>query len=387
MKIYLRKTLFNAGYFCILVAFLITVTTLTNTYPIVNTLTRWLRIFGYLCLVLKIIIDNAFNRKSFVLFLILSGIAFVPALITGTQLILTDILILVASYNQNVTKIFKTDLFIRIFFLILIIGMFKLELIPQVIDYRNWILPRFSLGFGHPNRLSLHILVICMYMYYLYHDKKIVLYITYTVCLFFVLTVTDGRTSAIGIALLFILTLIDGKKAGNNVNKIAFKSAHWILAIVVIMSLMLPLLYIFNVIPHLSTTNTLYSRIVLAANGFQEYGVSLFGQNIESIGTLEAQRLGIRSNGIDNAYVFVLINYGLFAFIVLYAILSYTIDGIKIQKDTYAMKCFIIILIIASIEAQLVYIESNLFIIFAVVFFQNNIRHRYRRKVYNVEKS
>lgn len=374
MKIYLRRTLFNTGYFCILVAFLITVTTLTNTYPIVNTFTRWLRIFGYLSLFTKIAIDNTFKRKSFILFIAISGIAFVSSLTTGTQLILTDILIIIASNKQNLCKIIKTDLAIRLFFLVLVIGMFKLGLIPQVIDYRDWIIPRFSLGFGHPNRLSLHIFVICLYMYYLYHDKKIFLYIVYIISLFFIMTVTDGRTSAIGIVLLFILTYIDGKKIENNVNKMAFNWAKWVLVIIVAISILLPLLYIFNVIPHLTTTNTLYSRITLAANGFQEYGLSLFGQSIQSIGTLEAQRLGIRSNGIDNAYVFVLINYGLLAFLSLLVILSCAIDGIRINNDKYAIKCLLILLIIASIEAQLVYIESNLFLIYAGVLFIRNRR-------------
>lgn len=366
MKISINKLLYNCGYVAILIAFLITVTTLTNTYEWINSVTRYLRIFGYFCLVSKIVLNNSLSRKRIqILAIIISG-AFVASVISGTQMLLTDILVMLAAYKIDKLKIVKLDLFIRIVFLFIVLFLFSEDLIPQMIDYRDWGLPRFSLGFGHPNRLSLHLFMICMYMYYVYHEKhKCVLCVMYIVTLAILMTVTDGRTSAIGVMTLAVLTIFEKRSFFPKIKASVFKYSNMILFMSVGVSLVLPALYMLGIIPHLNTTNTLYSRIYLSARGIIENGLTLFGQRIESISTLEAQRLGIHATAIDNAYVFTMINYGVVSLIALVLLLYYSMKQAKNIHDFYALVCMTILVIIAILEAQVIYIESNVFLLFA----------------------
>lgn len=102
------------------------------------------------------------------------------------------------------------DFICRLIFLVFVLVSFYMGIIPEAIDYRNWVEIRHSFGFAHPNRLALHLLMMCLYSFYLSYGKRRSLsrLFFYVVTFYFTYAVTGGRTSCICILFIIFIDLI-----------------------------------------------------------------------------------------------------------------------------------------------------------------------------------
>lgn len=366
MIIRLNRCLFTMGYVCLVLAFLITITTLPNNYEWINVFTRWLRIFGYAFLCIKILLHHKSSTKSILLIIFAVISLFITALITDNQIILTDMLLIMAATGVDFENIVKIDLFMRMMFVLFVWVLFYMGTIPEAVDYRNLALKRHSYGFAHPNRLALHLCLISIEIFYLKHGRfKKITYLFLILLLFLTEVITNGRTSEIGILFLIIAELFYKKFFRKYIEKYCRITLNVVFCMTIFLSIIIPVIYVLGFNIHIRSSSTIYARIELAANGLMNNGLTLLGQKIQTIATLEARRLGVLANAIDNLYVNLLVNYGIITFIIMIVFIVRIIKHITYSKDDAAFYCIIIIMVMSLMEAQFLSAEANVFLLLA----------------------
>ena len=132
----------------------------------------------------------------------------------------------------------------------------------------------------------------------------------------------------------------------------------------VAISIIIPYLFNFGRIFVMGDSDTLGSRIIKASYAIRTYGIHLFGSRIEVIGISEAIKLGVQANGIDNLYVYVLVNFGVVFFAAFILACFYTIKYLINNENYAALICFLIVIIFSIVENPVLKIECNPFLIF-----------------------
>lgn len=364
----LEERLFSIGYVCVLMAFLIQISTLPNKYSFFYSAIRNLRIMGYASCILKIIIGNTFTIRNLFKFLLASLLIVIVTLRTDSILFLTDILFIIACQGIELKRIIRVDLKVRCIVLVVLVLLSVSGVIPDILDYRNGILSRHSLGFAHPNRFALHVLMICIYYFYLHYERIKIKHIAIIATMgLFAIIASDGRTSFLGIVLLVIIATIKKLEVMGGNNKFIERHARGVSVAVILVSLVFsilaPLLLLRNT-RTINSNDTFAMRFLMSSRAIQENGITLFGQKIEFIGTIAARLTGKTSNAIDNGYMFVLINHGVFMLCFLIIIIVFGIRYSIRMNDYAGLICFSLLLLIGVMEGQILSIESNLFLLY-----------------------
>lgn len=378
------ESLFLVAYGCILLAFLFQISNLPNTYNIIYSVIRYLRIFGYVMCLIKILITDTFAVKNIVKILLIFLLVSIATLRSESLTIFTDVFLIVACKNVRLEKTIKLDLKIRFLFLIGIALVCLTNLIPDTLDYRNGILSRHSLGFAHPNRFALHIFMICIYYLYInYYKIKIRQIIMIFFLGFFTLFLSDGRTSCLGIFLVLIIAILNRYNLKRKKDSIIEKNIKIVSTLSVIFSIsfsiLAPVLYLLGIFK-INSESTFGSRIYMSSQGIRNYGITLFGQKIDLVTSIMARLTGRVANGIDNAYIYILVNYGVIILLLFIALIVVALKYAIKRSDYAGVLCFLIIIAVGIMENQILNIESDLFLLYVG-------KALYDRKKYNVNNN
>lgn len=378
------ESLFLVAYGCILLAFLFQISNLPNTYNIIYSVIRYLRIFGYVMCLIKILITDTFAVKNIVKILLIFLLVSIATLRSESLTIFTDVFLIVACKNVRLEKTIKLDLKIRFLFLIGIALVCLTNLIPDTLDYRNGTLSRHSLGFAHPNRFALHIFMICIYYLYInYYKIKIRQIIMIFFLGFFTLFLSDGRTSCLGIFLVLIIAILNRYNLKRKKDSIIEKNIKIVSTLSVIFSIsfsiLAPVLYLLGIFK-INSESTFGSRIYMSSQGIRNYGITLFGQKIDLVTSIMARLTGRVANGIDNAYIYILVNYGVIILLLFIALIVVALKYAIKRSDYAGVLCFLIIIAVGIMENQILNIESDLFLLYVG-------KALYDRKKYNVNNN
>lgn len=108
--------------------------------------------------------------------------------------------------------------------------------------------------------------------------------------------------------------------------------------------------------------SVLNDRLSFGRTAFDRYGVSLFGRVIETTGAPGTSNYFY----IDSSYVFILLRYGIFAFLGSMALVEIPALHLAKKRDAYAVLSIAFIAIHAVMEHQLTDISFNPFLVLAV---------------------
>lgn len=382
----LSEKIYSCGYCLILIAFLLQISNTPNVFPELYSTMRILRILGYFCCLIKLLLITTWKKRSIlqivVAFLCIGAVTFV----TDSQIILTDLFLIITSKNVNMRSLMKRDLLIRVLFGGFTILLCVIGVVPDILDYRNGVLSRHSLGFAHPNRLALHLFMITLYLFYINYNRIKVKHLLAMLFLdIFALISTDGRTSCLGIFIVFLLSVFKWKNKEKLI--IEYKSkiyAPFVYVISILFSFLSPVLYLTGNL-HTSADSTFGSRIVMAARGLSAYGIKIFGQKVEVVTSIVARLTGQQANGIDNMYVYLAVNFGILVFVLFIFMLWKGISFAEKAGDKAGVICFLLIIIMGIMENQFLYIESNLFLIYIGQYWLT-LSQKKRRTAINGEK-
>ena len=79
--------------------------------------------------------------------------------------------------------------------------------------------------------------------------------------------------------------------------------------------------------------DVLTGRLALAQSFLRDYSVGLFGQNLDLVSTIEARQSGISAHVLDNAYIHLLLHYGLIPTILILFMFGYLLHRSVLSED------------------------------------------------------
>jgi len=372
-----NEMIFTISYGCLLISFMLSISTLPNEFGQLYSIMRYLKIIGYATAILKIL-HQKFIKKQVILIVIIGVVFLVTSIQSNETTFVSAFLLISASRGIDFRKIVKTDLFIRIMLTCLFIILSTNGIIENRLEYRSGILTRASLGFSHPNRFALNIFIICLYWTYLRHNMfKLRDFIGIISLLVFMEIIAGGRSSMISIISLLIFevsnTLIKDKKLKSAIRKYFIKVSYFAATLFFLLSYLLSYLYNSSSM-FLETLNQLFNtRIYLAHIAIMQYGIKFSGQTIEYISLITSRQTGVESNGIDNMYIYLGITFGIIVLVIYYCSIILIIREAKKRNEYIIIICLFIVFICGIMENQFLAIESNIFLLYlGKVMFKNN---------------
>lgn len=355
------------GYIAFLCAFVISVSQLVISYPALDMARSVLRLFGYICCFYKIV-NMKLSKRAIFIFTIFLFVTVIARWITGIDTLVVDFLLLASIQSVSSEKIIKLDLTIRVISFVMLYLSVLLQFVPDSLGYRNGTLVRRSLGFNHPNRLGVHLLMICLDIFYLKHKNfKAKNWFELIFLSWIMLSIADSRSPFFCSVILIAIEIIDKllSKTSMRIDQHFVRIlGNSILIASVAISIIIPYLFNFGRIFVMGDSDTLGSRIIKASYAIRTYGIHLFGSRIEVIGISEAIKLGVQANGIDNLYVYVLVNFGVVFFAAFILACFSTIKYLVNNENYAALICFLIVIIFSIVENPVLKIECNPFLIF-----------------------
>lgn len=312
-----------------------------------------------LLLVTILIQSKKYLFKSIMQFIIVMFTLLISYYTSSNFLIFFTLLFIFASKNIDMNKFIKLDFISKIVIVLSVIILYKLGLTEVILSYRKDGTIRNSLGFGHPNVFGAFLFSMAADMFYLNIPKnKIIKYIIYTILLTACTLICDSRAAQLGIIMIFLSDIFYKKL--KNCDKL-FKVSKILPWALLALSLTLAIFYSKDNQIMYKLNEITSTRIRCAKNFYDYYGVNLFGHFFEFYGQSDKYYL---LTVLDNAYVNILIQFGLLATFILLTLVSKTIKYAYKNKEYKILICFIIFLIYALMENYFYYIAFNTFLIY-----------------------
>lgn len=333
----------------------------------------------YIILVIKIIFFQKYTLKQVINIYSIGFCVIISGLLSKNTLIIRSFLLIIASKNIDLNKLINIDFKTRGACLLFIIILSKSGIIDNLVSYRDGII-RYSMGFEHPNLLAINIMVLYLTYLYLYNKKRIIGFSVFLITLIFINNITGNRSCIIVIVIAYLLSNF----------KFIFNNNYFINIFASLPFIFGSVSIIFGIIDSnkyyiLSYINKLLNTRVYNCYKFiQRYGISIFGQKIDIIGTKMAKQLNVTPQILDNAYMYILISFGVIVFII--SIIGYIIliKKIIMMKEYDILIIIVSFLIIGLMETYFFYPLINFTIIFFTkIIFSNAELIRYKNKYFN----
>lgn len=317
-----------------------------------------IKFIGLASLSIKIFLSLKFYKidKIKLLTLFICFVSSVIIYIKFSKTLFLEILIFsLAFLNENFDKTIKKDLIIKILCLLFVVINYYLGLTNGVFEsmLRDNVL-RLSLGFYHPNTLSMFSMMIIFDFLYL-ERKKLNFKKNLIVIVFSLLIsrISGSRTSLY--CVIIILLLISFNKFFKCEN-IFIAFSHNLYVIFLILSLILTYMYINNSSIAFFINDVISNRIKYQAYFCSNYSINLFGNMIDYDVTL------------DNGFIKILLNYGIIVTCTYIFLYIRNLKKIKKEdKNNFMLVCiYIVIMIYCLSESYLFFMPFNMYWIYSL---------------------
>lgn len=303
------------------------------------------------CCIFKLKDAKFTYKKIFALFSIfIAGV--VSYFITYDVIFFELFVVLLASMNFDFKAIVKNDFKCKLLVLLFVIVCNKIGYATSSFVVTRGDMIRTSFGFYHPNTFGMYLMVIFLEYLYLNKENKVKNLIISIIVAIFIHYTSDTRSAMyciIGISFLDFFVKQLSKILQNRCIKLVLNNTYLIL---LLGSVITTLLYCSKVNWAIDLNYYLSNRLYLQSLFWDKYGLSLFGKNI------------IYTSTLDNGYMKILLNYGLFT-TTLYGIINYvTLKKSEFNKD-YNVYFIVLALLLYSIaESSMLYVHFNIFILY-----------------------
>ena len=274
----------------------------------------------------------------------------------------------------SLKKIAKWQSYTFMFFICVVVFMYYMGWIESNIFLRNDV-SRNSCGFTTANAFgNTVILWMIPYVYYKFDKWKIRNTISCLIIAFVVFSFANNRMSFI-MEMLFIL-IVQIKKFRKTSNKVGIYRLS---------SLMFPFCMFFSFIityfydkgyflEVLSPLNAFVSyRLGFMQRYYHNYGVKLFGQEIETVSYAKQLATGEAWSGIDNSYIYILISWGI-VIVVVFCVMYFLIGKyLEAEQDYIGALCVVILCVVGVTESYLSNIAYNFSILLIARMFNSGL--------------
>ena len=363
--------------FCIyIVTMLLSETSISILDEIFENIIRIIRFVCYFFFIAKAFWNwkNGKNKITLTMFLI--GILFlIIYYFSGKKNLLIMFIALISLKNTDKNKIIKAALITYIITYSLVIFASIIGLIPDWTYTRGETI-RHSFGFSYPTiTMVYYLMIILMYIYT--RKSKITIYeiIIMEIINVLLYNSTAGRTTYILVTIVLILLVLKKAKfldflLKKDVFQKMLKGCCYIIPTLAI-TFILAMSYLYNINDSfaISMNKMLSNRLQLTCTAFQDYDVTLFGQDTQWNGwggfgyseNIDTQNYVY--NYLDNSYARLILDYGVIFTILV--IMGYTIILIQNykKKDYWMIFIIFIILVLSELEPHLIDFNKNIFVI------------------------
>lgn len=297
---------------------------------------------------------KSYSKNTLMMIFILLSISLIIYVTHSVSFLIELILIALNCIKKEFDETLKIDFKVKISILLIILTSYflgKTNGIFEIIMREN--ITRYSLGFYHPNTLSMFMMLILFEYVYLnkknLNVKKIILIIILSLLS---VKVTDSRTAFYCVLILITFIFIKNvDKSLNKNNAIIFFLRHSF-SFLMLASLLVSLLYIYNMDFAINLNELVNNRISIQSDFLKNYDITLFGNVIDYNMTL------------DNGFLKLLLNFGLITMFS-YGYISYKNFTIGLEKnDNVFVAIFSILLLYSLSESYMIYCAYNIFIIY-----------------------
>ena len=335
-------------------------------------------ILSYLLLVINFVVQSSkYKVKSIILIVLCIVISLISWKVSNSSEIAVLIIFVVSLKNIKFNDIVSFDIKAKITLVATILIFYALGLTDVYYKYREDGRIRSSMGFSHPNIFGTYIFSICCeYIYLNYKKIKFYKVVGLVVVSFLVSYFSDSRTAQLSILIAVLFWCVFSKY-----NIFKYKVVNFTLSILflilTIISYVLGVLYSDNNGFVLKLDELLTGRIKCIDQFINEYDVKLFGNELELVGTREAEENGISAKILDNAYIKILLQYGLVSYLLFFILLFFGIKNAIKEKNYALCTMFLVYMIYGIFENALFLIRYNVFLMYLsnLVFFKNKTKN------------
>lgn len=274
-------------------------------------------------------------------------------------------LFVIAAKNEKLEDVIRIIYKASLFMIPIIILLSLTGIIENYIVYRGAI-PRYSMGFNHPNYLGRRIYVLIACRFYLRFQKlKWSDYLLAAVAVAFCYIVPNSMTATLLLTLLIILTLAYKVAQKVNVERTFLYVLIFFAVVCNVVSLILGSIDLSRY-PVLSLLDTsLHGRFSTGYVALKTYGVNLFGHEVYTYKA--AKDLGLSLNKyiyfLDNSYYNILYRYGLVVYIGFSCFYFYNMVLQTRKKNAILVIFLFIIALYAIEETELYNLSTNVFLL------------------------
>ena len=339
----------------------------------ISNLISWL-IFGLL--MFQIVFSQSYTKNELIIIMIVTLPIVIATLLSGNRLMLSTWMFIVAAKDIDLDKTIFTAYKVLLIMIPLVVLLCLLGVIENAILMRGSV-QRFSLGFIHPNLLGLRIFQLIICHCYVHRNRLGKLnYIFIFLTVLFLIRVPNSKTAYIVTAiLLFMLLLYTFVRKLTSEYMIIFeKSLLFGSFCCVFFSILLSYIDVnrYSVLKRMD--KWMSSRFSLCHGVWQLYGVSPLGQKIY-ITENERKLVGMKTRlYLDNAYVSILLRYGILVFLIFAGGYLCLTKVMIIQKEYVLAIILFLYALYGVMESGLYMLTHNVFLItFSTLLYRKSI--------------
>ena len=302
----------------------------TSTNTLVPAFKLGCQIVAIALLLFKVLFDR-FGTKQMALFVPISLVFAYSGYVCSDYSLLWGWLFIVTGSGAKLRDLARIALVVFGLSLVITVWLALSGTIPNPVIYRGDT-AYYTYGFTHINALGLNIYEIVVALMVLRYPKYSIADYLYCAAAFVLILLTTGsRTSMI--CVLFAFAMIALVKSG-------FASTHErgllrVLEVLFVFEILFSLCFllidpatggVFGAIDKLFSSRWYYAHYY-----FQNYGIGLFGHNLEGIETLSAGGYYVAGFVIDNAYCHAILVNGLFPYLIMIALIFLCYRSMRIE--------------------------------------------------------
>ena len=321
-------------------------------------------LLGMTILVLSLL-KNRVKIRLALLYIIAFGLVGISAWRIKDDTFIILIIAIATCTTRDFDRFVKNDLYYHIISIIAIILLCGVGIINNRIIVAGNV-ARYSLGFSHPNNLGAAIYVIATSVFYLHYKKfRVIHFLIFLLLFIFCWYVPHSRTSALMIGLICIIGLmLQLRKEKTWLLEKLLKISATLFLIIPGLSFYLPIHYMDGKKWIYALDAVLSKRIYLSYIAINRFHLNLFGNIIQTQRYIDVLKLAAdQRNTIDNAYVYISLNFGLVA-LVLLLIATLVLYLIALKRKHFSLCiCLLFVLIYGFSEQRAFNIGMNVFIV------------------------
>ncbi len=329
---------------------------------ILNNIVNWL---VFILLMVQIIFMQSYKKKELMIIILITLPVTISTGLSGNRSLLSVWMFIVGAKEVSFDRIIKIAYRILQIMIPLVVFLRMLRIIDDYMIMRGSI-QRFSLGFSHPNQLGLRIFQLTLCYCYINRAKlsllsccKIVFAIVFTII------IPNSQTAYISLIVFLILILIYKYMENQRHIFTEIFAKSLLVGALALNTISIVLAYIdVNKNAILSQIDKWMSvRFSWCHKVWQIYGISFWGQKVYVLGE-ETKILGIGNRlWLDNAYVTILLRYGILVFLITSFTYIYLIGSMAIRKEYILVVILFLYALYGLMENGLFMLSHNIFLL------------------------